>query len=109
MNDTDPLSANTTLVESSPPVVEHDYVYVVPYTSARQLILALSFVGFGLVIGMTAVVLVMTILITRLNRVVTRLRKQIGDDVRDSLVQKTMVTKPRENGTSCADDEHEEL
>ena len=102
---------NTTdaLPPSAPPAVEHDYVYVVPYTSARQLVLALSFVGFGLVIGMTAVVLVMTILMTRLNRIVTRLRKQIGDDVRDSLVQNTMVTKPRANGTSCADEEHEAL
>jgi hypothetical protein len=103
---------NTTtdaLPPSSPPTVDPNYVYVVPYTSARQLVLALSFVGFGLVIGMTAVVSVMTILMTRLNRVVAKLRREIGNDVRDSLVQKTMVTKPRENGTSCADEEHEEL
>ena len=100
MNTTDAL-----LPPSAPPVVDPDYVYIVPYTSARQLVLALSFVGFGLVVGMTAVVLVMTILMTRLDCVVTRLRREIGNDVRDSLVQTTMVTKPRENGTSCAEDD----
>lgn len=101
MNDTD-------LVPSPSPTMEagHDYAYVVPYTIARQLVLALSFVGFGLVVGMTAVVIVLTTLVTRLNCIVGKLR---GDDVRGSLVQKTMTTTKRVNGTSCAEEEHEDI
>tara|TARA_B110001454_G_C12717760_1_gene433307 strand:+ start:1849 stop:2304 length:456 start_codon:yes stop_codon:yes gene_type:complete len=68
------------------PVFDPAPVYVVPYASAHQFVLALTVAGLGVVLGLTAIAAVLVVVVRRLNVAVGMLRQESGAEVRGGLL-----------------------